>query len=117
MAETVDQLPPPGNGPGPEAIQHYPNRTISITPVNQANIGSVGTVDALPVTQKALPPPMTGKDADAYATNSRLGDVMNAFGQGYADQWGAPNFAGVSGDFFRGLGWRCCDGINHSSVG
>lgn len=97
MVDTINDLPVVKQG-APQEPDMTPLRiTIHPDPNKAGSPGGVpskdfvpGTVDQLPV---VMPAPMAGKEADTAATNSRFSDVLNAFGQGYAHEWGAPNFA------------------------
>jgi hypothetical protein len=39
-----------------------------------------------------VPPPQSGPVADAIATHAPQGSILNAFGQGFSDEWGSAKF-------------------------
>ena len=67
--------------------------------VHPSTLGPLGNSGADPwekdqgIKQPPIPPAQSGPIADNIATSGPQSDVLNAFEQGFKEQWGAPNFA------------------------
>jgi len=93
MADDWNQLPAaPADTPKP-AYQpgQYPRVEVYRQPTS--NVPSEGDPwSKLKSIGNTPPEPMSGPTADAIATNGSQSGILNAFGQGFEDRWGAATF-------------------------